>query len=323
MSFGGYNQLGLSTLNTSLYPESYKFQSARAALYEYCRKEKVRRIYMPNYICESILPALKSLNIEIIYYPITDILTPEKLPNIELEERSRIFLVNFFGLLDEGIKKIVSKFEPKYFIIDNSQALFSNYIEGTTTIYSPRKFLGIPDGGFLITPSIIDSELEEFDSSQNVGHLLLRSAGCVSQGYAKFLIAEKALDCYFPKKMSRISEYLIECSDLVKIKQKRIENYSLLDRVFRGINRFSLSVDSGAPLCYPLTLDFDVKNLCVDLIDSSIFLPRYWPSESNGVVGQNMYNRTLFLPVDQRISLSGVKELVSIIDRKLFDEYKK
>ncbi|TVU61485.1 hypothetical protein FQP88_14315 [Vibrio atlanticus] len=320
MNFGGFNQLELENVNANLHPDSYRFQSARAALYAYCDIEKLKKIYLPNYICDSILPALYFLGISVEFYSIDKNLLPNKLPEIERDELSKIVIVNYFGLLNEEIRTITS-LRPEDFIVDNSQALFCNHLKGTTSIYSPRKFLGIPDGGFLITSSDINMELEEFDSSHFVSHLLLRSAGCVSKGYLEFLKAEESLECFLPKKLSSISEYLIKCSDINRVKEKRRENFVIINDFFKEINEIQLPLNNCIPLCYPLTLSFDVSVLCNDLINSGVFLPRYWSSQNNGNVGETMYGKTLFIPIDERLSVTDIELLAKLIKEKVLNEY--
>jgi len=320
MAIGGYNQLPLTNLNTVLHAEAYCFQSARAALYAYLNETKVKVIYLPNYICDSIIPAIKSLHIQIEFYEINAKLEPEININNLDKSNSKILIINYFGLLDEKINKMTA-LEAELFIIDNSQALFCEHIEGTTSIYSPRKFLGIPDGGYLFTSKNIAMPTEYFDASKNSGHLLLRAAGFVQEGYTRFLEAEQALDSFAPKKMSVISEYIIKCTDIKSIKEKRRSNYKVLNNMFKSQNQLQVSLTQKVPLCYPLKLNFDVDNLCRELISNGIYLPRYWRSEYSGETGKNMFNKTLFLPVDERLRGCDMDTLIDAIEQKISSDH--
>lgn len=315
-AIGGYNQLPLISLDTQLGAEAYQFQSARAALYAYLNTTKIKTLYVPNYICDSIFPALKSLAVEIKFYSVNERLLPIDCPKLIKKSDSRILLVNYFGLLNEQIKMLTAA-EPELFIVDNSQALFCEHIEGTTSIYSPRKFLGIPDGGLLRTEIKINMPETRYDASENVGHLLLRAAGDVQAGYARFLAAEQALECFIPKKISVISAHLIKCIKTSEIKEKRQCNYRLLCTEFKSFNQLDLPIDNQVPLCYPLKLAFDITSICNEFIAKSIYLPRYWRSDFNGEVGRAMYENTLFLPIDERISSDELMNLVKLIKNKL------
>ncbi|MBB1424525.1 hypothetical protein H5200_21815 [Pseudoalteromonas sp. SG43-7] len=316
MAIGGYNQLPLISLDTQLGTEAYKFQSARAALYAYLSATKIKTLYVPNYICDSIFPALKSLTVEVKFYSVNEQLLPVNCPELTEKSDSRILLVNYFGLLNEQIKMLTAV-KPELFIVDNSQALFCEHIEGTTSIYSPRKFLGIPDGGLLRTEIKINMPEARYDASENVGHLLLRAAGDVQAGYARFLDAEQMLECFIPKKISVISAHLIKCADLNTIKEKRRRNYKILYNKFRTLNQLQLPINDHVPLCYPLKLELNVTSICRELIDNAIYLPRYWSSQHSGSVGKGMFENTLFLPVDERISTTELLQLVKLIRTKL------
>ncbi len=312
MAIGGYNQLSLISLDTQLGAEAYQFQSARAALYAYLNAAKIKTLYVPNYICDSIFPALKSLTVEVKFYSVNEQLLPVSCPELANKSDSRILLVNYFGLLNEQIKTLTAV-EPELFIVDNSQALFCEHIERTTSIYSPRKFLGIPDGGFLRTAEKINMPETLYDASGNVGHLLLRAAGNVQAGYARFLAAEQALECFIPKKISVISAHLIKCVDINGIKEKRRRNYKILYNKFKSLNQLQLPINDHVPLCYPLKLGVNVTSICRVLINSAIYLPRYWNSDYSGDVGTSMFENTLFLPIDERLKEEDVASLIELI----------
>tara|TARA_R110000796_G_scaffold98443_2_gene205885 strand:+ start:1399 stop:2349 length:951 start_codon:yes stop_codon:yes gene_type:complete len=316
MAIGGYNQLPLNSLDTQLGADAYQFQSARAALYAYLSATKIKTLYVPNYICDSIFPALKSLAVEIKFYSVNERLLPIDCSKLTKKSDSRVLLVNYFGLLNEQIKMLTAV-EPELFIVDNSQALFCEHIEGTTSIYSPRKFLGIPDGGLLRTTEKINIPEHRYDASDNVGHLLLRAAGEVQAGYERFLAAEQALECFIPKKISVISAHLIKCADINVIKEKRRRNYKILYHKFKLLNQLQFPINGHVPLCYPLKLGGSVTSICRELIKSAIYLPRYWRSDFNGEVGRAMYENTLFLPIDERISSDELMNLVKLIKNKL------
>ena len=316
MAIGGYNQLPLKSMGTQLGEKSYQFQSARAALYAYLNTAKIKTLYVPNYICDSIFPALESLTVGVKFYSVNEQLLPVSCPKRINKSDSRILLVNYFGLLNEQIKTLTA-IDPELFIVDNSQALFCEHIEGTTSIYSPRKFLGIPDGGFLRTATKINMPETQYDASENVGHLLLRAAGDVQAGYGRFLAAEKELECFIPQKISVISAYLIKCADINAIKEKRRRNYKTLYNKFKSLNQLQLPINDHVPLCYPLKLGVSVTSICRELVNSAIYLPRYWRSDYSGDVGVNMFENTLFLPIDERISTAELLRLVKSISDKL------
>lgn len=315
MNVGGYNQFDLKDNNIKLHKESYRFQSARAALYCYLMSSNVKLIYLPNYLCESIITPIKSLGIDIKFYNIDVDFLPVAINDMLKVENAKILLINYFGLMGQEINKIVKCNENK-FIVDNSQALFDEHISGTTTIYSPRKFLSIPDGGFLITDEQINFPSDYYDSSELTGHLFLRAAGFVSEGYQKFLKAERNLEEFTPLRMSKISEYMINSIDIEYVVNARVNNFLFLERELKDLNQIKFNCDSrsGAPLCYPLKFNYNIKNMHLALVRQNVFLPRYWFSSSNGKVGKDMYENSLFLPIDERINNIDIAKIISLIN---------
>lgn len=60
-------------------------------------------------------------------------------------------------------------------LVDNAQALYDPPMEGIDTFYFPRKFFGVPDGGYAYCAAGIAPELPQDSSWQFIQHLLHRS----------------------------------------------------------------------------------------------------------------------------------------------------
>jgi hypothetical protein len=316
MSIGGYNQLSITSTGTNIHSGAYRFQSARAGLYAYLKQANVKIIYIPDYICYSIIPAIKELDIEIKTYAIDVSLMPTTDFSTKIECNSRILVVNYFGLLHTKIEELISN-DPEKFIVDNSQSLFSPYLQSTTTIYSPRKFIAVPDGGFLYSTEIIEMPIEYYDASNSFQHLVLRAAGQTDIGYQKFIEAETALEDFTPKRMSKVSEFLVGCNNFEHIKKRRTKNFHVYQSYFIKKNKINFDVDKEVPLCYPLVLEFSVDNIVEELRKKEIFTPRYWHNINNGVVGQNLFRKTIFLPIDERLSIKQVNAVCHTVSKLL------
>ncbi len=299
MAIGGYNQFSFVNNNCKLHDTAAKFQSARAALYAFLKASAARKIYLPNYICDSILPAINSLGVDIVWYEIGVDLLPTQFI-VPTNEGEYFLLVNYFGLLTDEINALVVQ-HPKRLIVDNSQALFAPPVLNSTSIYSFRKFLAVPDGGALHSSIPVDSPEIEFAGEKYLAHLMLRAAGDVQKGYSYFLQAELALDDFIPQKMSKVSNHILRCCDLELIKAKRQSNYQMFHQSFGGINRFNFSLKNNVPLCYPLFLPFNVGDICDDFVKDDIFLPRYWPPKTDEMRRSEFFHNTLFLPIDERL----------------------
>ena len=99
---------------------------------------------VPYYLCDSIVNLLQKNNIDITFYHIKMDFTPEN--NIKLRTGEYLFVVNYYGQLT---KKMQGKLKSQYknIILDNTQAFFDKPLKNVDTLYSFRKFFGVPDGG--------------------------------------------------------------------------------------------------------------------------------------------------------------------------------
>lgn len=146
---GGYFELDLPE-HGDPFSNTLKFQSARAALRAVLESTDVSQVLLPIYICDAVVQAVIDSGAVVNPYFLDNSLYPKILPN-PLPEKSVLLYVNYFGLCDVNIERLSQCIPKKQLIIDNSQALFSLPINALATIYSIRKYLGVPDGGLLIS----------------------------------------------------------------------------------------------------------------------------------------------------------------------------
>lgn len=79
----------------------------------------------------------------------------------------------FFGQLTEDrLTGLALKYGNV--IVDQAQAYFDKPISGVDTIYTCRKFLGVPDGAFLYSDAKLDEELMIDESFERMHFLLGR-----------------------------------------------------------------------------------------------------------------------------------------------------
>ena len=110
---GGYFEFSLSNSAQFPYPKAFKYHSARSAFYDLIRKSKIKKIWMPRFICDSMLEPLKLLNVEVLFYNLQNNffpILPEKLNSDEY-----LFYVNYFGICGAIQKELLkdSGADPK------------------------------------------------------------------------------------------------------------------------------------------------------------------------------------------------------------------
>src|SRR5690606_502232 len=125
-----------------------------------------------------------------------------------------ILYVNYFGICHKNQSRILNCFNPNQVIFDHSQAFFQPPLDCAATIYSPRKFFGIPDGGLLLTKIPLQGpEIQDCDSLSRSSHLLKRLALSPEAGYSDYKTADESLIDLSPKRMSQLTEKIYQSLD--------------------------------------------------------------------------------------------------------------
>ena len=303
-AIGGYNEFDFGFIKHDMHKSAVALQSARSCLYLFLKSVSAKSIYLPTYLCDSLYPVINALKIKINTYDISDSLEP--IGYFSFKKNDYFLLVNYFGLCDSIIEKWVSILTPEKVIVDNSQALFSKPKNNIATIYSPRKYVSMPDGGFIYSKTKLEDDFKYYDGELNCNHLIYRATGQTRKGYDFFIKAENALNDFTPLKMSKISNLMFYRKEIQKVAKARVENYRLLSAEFERHNRREIIISSEmVPLCYPLYLGRNVSEIVSHLTTLDIFLPRYWPDCDN-----DWYKNTLFLPVDERLNIENLNYLI-------------
>ena len=157
---------------------SVAVNSGRRALeYILRRLGDVRCVRVPLYTCRTVVETMERLGIPVITYRIDERLEPEELP--ELEKGEYLLYTNYFGIKEKCVDRLASRYGGSL-IVDNALALYSPARSGVASLYSPRKFSGLPDGGI----AVMDAERslpepEERDESLPAAAFLLE---CLEHG---------------------------------------------------------------------------------------------------------------------------------------------
>jgi len=312
---GGYFELELPDKQQLPYPVAARFQSARAAFLALVRVGKPKRVWLPKYICNAMLSSLEKAETECMWYDVNDRLEVDTNTKIGIDDW--LIYVNYFGICDNKITELLKRFSPDQVVLDYSQSFFSSPVnEALATIYSPRKFFGVPDGGLLVSRlSVSLPVMQDTDSFGRMSHLMRRLGDSPEAGYAEYQHSEASLAECDPKRMSKLTERILASIDFNHAYKKRRENFLFLHEKLGGGNQLSMDIASiTAPLCYPfLTHD---ANLRRQLIDNRIFVATYWADAIDRLSDESaekMVRNLLPLPIDQRYERKDMERLVSVV----------
>lgn len=325
--YGGclYFELGLSSSKD--YYANYterriEVDCGRSAIQYLIEKNQYRRIWLPVYNCPLVYERIKdTCNIEIQFYNIRN----DFLPNIklsELKDGDALLWVNYFGVMqDEIIDRVARIGEEKNIdiIIDNIPAFFSKPRMNAYNIYSCRKFVGVPDGGYIIGDKIIPEELPTYDTSENYNYLCKALGEGSNSVYSEYQKRElKINQSIIAYGMPVMTKHLLRYVDYDVIKRKRRENFGYLHELLGNSNRFSINHISGVPLIYPY-LSSD-EGLHDKLISKKVFVSRFWKhilmNEKSNIFEKDLAKYLIPLPIDQRYSKEDMEAIASIVMRE-------
>lgn len=313
---GGYFELELKKIGSFPHSDGVCVNSGRNAL-EYILRTLplIKHIWIPYFTCNVILEPLKKLQIPYSFYRVNNSLEIDE--NIELNAGDYILATNYFGVKDEYIKQIAKIYKDKL-IVDNAQSFFSPHILGINTIYSPRKFVGVPDGGIAYTNN--NSKLLEIPCSHSYdkcSHLLKRIDLGASEGYVDFKNNSKSLSEQPVLKMSELTKRLLYSIDFEFVKKRRLENFTFLHTYLREKNLFDIpSLDSfECPMVYPyLTNDTNIRKR---LIENKVFVAKYWPNVlewcNEDSLEYRLTESILPIPIDQRYNEQDMDRIIKLV----------
>ena len=308
---GGYFELELNK-GKHYHRGALALNSARNCFKYILQAQQPSKVYLPAYCCDSLVEPLISEGVEYSFYHIDEMFELVELPNLKPTET--LLYINYFALKSEYITTLHQKYSTQL-IIDNTQAFFEKPIEGVDTFYSPRKFFGVADGGYLYTQHLLDIELEQDQSAEKFTQLLGRYENSASAFYADYQSAETSLINQPIKWMSKLTQGILKSIDYEKIALTRQRNFWAMHAMLGQQNKFNnISLKDFVPMVYPyLTENTDVRG---QLIDNKIYIAKYWMDaiERANEAERQMIEQVVFLPIDQRVSFMEVQEVRGLIN---------
>lgn len=309
---GGYFELELRG-GGHYHKGALCLNSARSCFEYVLRARGYKKVYLPYYTCEIMVQPCQLLHVDYEFYHIDRNLEPVILP--ELGEGEAFLYTNYFGLKLQCVERLAQRYGSSL-IVDNAQAFFAKPIAGIDTFYSPRKFFGVPDGGYLYCDAMLDMELPQSVSYDRMAHLLKRMDLGAESAYGDFKMNEESLSQQPVMKMSVLTEKILKSIDYQVAKEKRRSNYQILDGVVGVANALKLEFpEETIPMVYPfLSADKELKK---NLIQNKIFVATYWPNVLDWCKADDweyqLAQQACFLPIDQRYGEEEMKYMMSKI----------
>lgn len=131
--------------------------NGRSAIFSIITTLKPQTVWLPDYLCETIIDAVNKTETKIRYFKINEQLEIENTDWINnVEANDIVFFIEYFGFpVDNKIVKQI-KLQDGIIVIDAAQALLSknNRELADFVVFSPRKIIEIPNGAVIETKNI-------------------------------------------------------------------------------------------------------------------------------------------------------------------------
>jgi hypothetical protein len=158
--------------------------------------------------------------------------------------------------------------------------------------------------------------MERDVSYKRYEYLLKRLDVNAKESYGEYLVQEDRLRDLPIRKMSKLTNAILENIDYHRVRAIRKENFLFLHSFLSKINEFKIDIKNlNVPMAYPfLSLK---KGLREFLIFNKVYIPTYWKEvlarTHRNSIECKLTKNLLPLPVDQRYGLEDLKRICSAI----------
>ena len=306
---GGY--FGLEKLiSNEYYPDLAAVNNARCALLYIIKAKHYKKVYLPYFLCDSVRLVLERERIPFEEYRIDRSFLP--ILDINTSSEEVVYIVNYYGLIFE--EQIIS-LKNRYgnIVVDNAQAFFTRPIKGIDTIYSCRKFFGVPDGGYAYTDAVFPEKIPVDVSMDRMKHILGRFEGSsASDYYDYFNNNDESFKEIELRLMSKLTHNILGAIDYQAAKRRREENFLFLSNSLREMNLLKIKCPPG-PYAYPFYIENGMA-LKKQLAKRKIYVATLWPNVlGTGLdIEMEFTENILPLPCDQRYSEEDMERVVTV-----------
>lgn len=291
------------------------------------------QVWLPSYLCGVIPAAIRRDSTTTRFYEVNgDLVQPSLAWLDEVRPGDLVILVDYFGFPCDTRCAKEAKRLGAWILEDAVQALLSQEVGrfADFVLFSPRKYVGVPDGGILLLNRELDwSGLEPLASPAEWWLRALQATvlrrefdrhGGNREWFEMFqhVEYEGPIGYYAMSELSRT--LLLNSFDYEAIAQRRRDNYGYLCQVLPEIALFPLLSSTVVPLGFPIRLrNRDAVRQV--LFDHQIYPPIHWPIENlvpaRFYASHRLAGEIMTLPCDQRYGQSDMERMADLVRMEL------
>lgn len=293
---------------------------------------KPGKVWLPSYLCPTMVAAVDKNISSINMYRMNECLSPCSSDFLSEMKPDDLFIcIDYFGFpFDEHLIEQV-KLRGCKVMRDCSQALFCDFHNDQLCdfhLFSPRKFLGVPDGGVLHAKKKISFQTGHLLPSDEAAFLAMLQAVVLRRDFDLFGENREWFD-FFQKgealfganasPMSDVTRMLLMCGfDYDFIQTQRRNNYHVLAERLNQVALFPRLPDDVVPLGFPVSVpDRDIVR--ARLFEKEIFPPIHWDIRNivptDFIESHYLFRHIMTLPCDQRYDENDMNYLADCLLR--------
>jgi hypothetical protein len=303
------------------------FLNARSALLQCIISLKYPNVWLPSYGCSAVSDALRLFNIPISYYPIDHRLQISKSDWIgQIQKNDVVVLIDYFGF-EKSVWSETIKRKGAIIIEDACQSLLSSHVGQFVdyVIYSPRKFVGVPDCGILSFPNGKMRSIEQKDipfdwwmkslSVCSNRQLFDDQLFKTNHWFQEYKDVENSMPIGNYKASEFSVSVLTSGTDWEFICRRRRENYLMLLEELEEVAIYKRLPYDVVPLGFPIIVE-DRDRLQQAFFKEEIYPPIHWkinPELEKYNDSWYLSNHILTLICDQRYGKDEMKRIISVM----------
>ena len=297
------------------HPGAVALNSARNCLAYLAELRGIERIALPDLMCDAVSGTCVREGIAVRTFEVGEGLA---LPtDLAVSEGEWLYVADYYGRLSPSEVERARSASEDRLIVDEVQGFFREPWAGVDTIYTCRKFFGVPDGAYLVTRDglRLGRELPRASSRARMAHVVGRAEDGSAEWYGAYRASEESIDGEPLAALSETTRRLMGAIDFAFARRRREENYASLDEALGGRNLLAAGSPEG-PYMYPLLVE-DSDGLRGRLAEAGVFVPTLWPNvlaECPASSWARRYARDVLpLPVDQRYNRDDMEYVASCV----------
>jgi dTDP-4-amino-4,6-dideoxygalactose transaminase len=304
---------------------AFTFANARSALAALLASVDPPRLWLPAYVCRSVAQAAQAANLAVSYYPLSDSLQPDtRLLDSAAKAGDMILAVDYFGRPPEAaFLDFVGRRGDLKFVEDACQAIDTGADPwGHWCLRSPRKLVGVADGGFVVPADrILDAHRSLFepglDSYQAACMRFEDEAEQANGEWHAVNQSREHAEKVARRRMTRLSRTVLAGLPVEEIAGRRRANFMALAGKLEKIMFLPAAPPRFVPFGFPIRLARGLRDrVSAELIAQGIFAAIHWsdlPSPEVFTAAHSLAAEFLTLPCDHRYDPHAMLRMANIV----------